>query len=224
MSLKNETKVITNRTFVGYSPPEIARGNNGNVGRARSLGCFSITRAQHTKWVVRVTSIRMCMMMVHWRSICHVHAWWRWSLLLLLLLLLLHLRRDARLWLRDANVTWTRHLVCLRARVLAAGGVLVHPPHTPATQFRVGIAVPPAIDRSLYETTFPAQARIQLGQRPSHRVTFRLIDDPIASVILFRPTGPWIHTILVLEGGIQILHIHRFDIAADCILHLDSVS
>ena len=129
---------------------------------------------KHTKLILRIHIVGMGVVMMHLRCICHAHIW-GWGRPLLLL----HLRwngicgnavrwhagwRKATRWLRSASITWTCHMICMRARILVAGIGLVHPSHASASQFGVRVAVSPAVNRPLYQTPFPTQARIQLSQ------------------------------------------------------------
>ena len=92
------------------------------------------------------------------------------------------------------------------------------------SQFGVLIAVPPAIDRTLDQASFAAEAWIELGQGPSHGVALRFIVQAVASILVLATAGARVHAVFRLELGIEIVGVDRLDVAADRVLHLDSVS
>jgi hypothetical protein len=103
-------------------------------------------------------------------------------------------------------------------------GDLCHPPHSSTPQSRILVAIPPTVYCSLNETTLASQTWIQLSQRPTHSIAFSLIVQPIALVLILWAACSWIHAILSLEVLRKRVGIYRFNITADSILHLDTVS
>lgn len=99
-----------------------------------------------------------------------------------------------------------------------------HSSHTPAPKPRILIAVPPAVHRSLNQSSLPSQCRVQLRQGPANGVAFCFVDEPVPSILIFAAAGARIHTVLCLELLAEVVHINRFDIASDCIFHFHAVS
>ena len=101
---------------------------------------------------------------------------------------------------------------------------LGHPPDAPASQPRVLVAVPPAVDGPLDQASLSTKARVQLGQRPANRVALSLVHQPVAAVLVFAAACPGVHAVLRLEFRAQSLNVDRLDVAPDGVLHLDAVA
>jgi hypothetical protein len=110
------------------------------------------------------------------------------------------------------------HLICFPVVDLR------HPPNPSATQAGVLIAVPPAIYSPLNEPTLTTKARIKLSQGPANRITLALVVQAVALILILGAARPRIHAILRLEILGEAVHVDRFNIASDRILHLDPVS
>lgn len=100
---------------------------------------------------------------------------------------------------------------------------LRHPPHASAPKSRILVTVPPAVYRPLNETPLSSQACIELSQCPTYRVTFSLIVQPVAFVLIFWATSSRVHTVLRLEILRESFGVYRLNIAANSVLHLDSI-
>lgn len=79
--------------------------------------------------------------------------------------------------------------------------------HSPAPEPLVLIAVPPAIDRPLYQPSLSSQATIQLCKSPADGVAFCLIVQSVSFVALLSTASPRINTVLVLKFGAEGIHI-----------------
>lgn len=99
-----------------------------------------------------------------------------------------------------------------------------HPPDPPAPQSRVLVAVPPAVDGSLDESSLASQARIQLRQCPSNGVALGLVVQAVTFVRVLGAAGTWIYAVLRLEVLGKILNVDRFNVAADGVLHLHAIT
>ena len=99
-----------------------------------------------------------------------------------------------------------------------------HASHTSTAQLRVLIAVAPAIHSSLDQASLASKTMVQFGQRPSHRIAFRLIDQAIPSILILATARPRIDTVLGFEFWRQALHIDRFDVTSDRVFHLDAIA
>jgi len=86
------------------------------------------------------------------------------------------------------------------------------------------VAVPPAVDGALDETTLSAKARVQLRQSPADGVAFSLVVKTVALVLVLGAASARVYTVLGLEVLRQLVNIDRLDIAADGVLHLDPVA
>lgn len=86
------------------------------------------------------------------------------------------------------------------------------------------VAVPPAVDGALDETTLSAKARVQLRQSPADGVAFSLVVKTVALVLILGAASARVYTVLGLEVLRQLVNIDRLDIAADGVLHLDPVA
>lgn len=86
------------------------------------------------------------------------------------------------------------------------------------------VAVTPAIHRSLNQSPLSSQTWIELSQGPPYCVAFRLVVQSIALVLVLRATCAWIYAILRLEFWCERVCVYRFNVAANRILHLHSVS
>jgi hypothetical protein len=79
---------------------------------------------------------------------------------------------------------------------------IVHLGHAtdPSTsQSWVLVAVAPAVDCALDQSSLSAQAGVELRQGPSDRVALRLVLQPIAAVLVLRAASTRVHAVLVLE-------------------------
>lgn len=137
-------------------------------------------------------------------------------------------RRRGQTIAGDASGAWatgTSHVVCV---LLGGDGFPVvdlgHPPDASASQARVLVAVAPAVDRALDETSFASKARVQFSQRPADRVAFCLVDKTVSSVLLLAAAGTGVDAVLRLEVVAEVLHIDGLDIAPDGILELDAIT
>ena len=112
--------------------------------------------------------------------------------------------------------------MCSRLRL--PGGHLGHSPHASAPQPRVLVAVPPAVDCALNETTLPSQARIQLCQCPANGIALRFVVQPVAFVLVFRTARTRVHAVLRLEVLGKLIDVDRLYITPNRVLHLHSVA
>jgi hypothetical protein len=99
-----------------------------------------------------------------------------------------------------------------------------HPPHASASKSRILVAVPPAVDGSLNESTFPSQRGIQIRKSPTDGVALRLINKSIAFVLVLAAASPRIDTVFCLELLAKIVHIDGFDVTTNSIFHLHTIS
>lgn len=99
-----------------------------------------------------------------------------------------------------------------------------HPPHPPASESGILIAVPPAVHRPLDETALATQARVELGQCPSNCIALALIVQAVALVLILGATSSRVHAVLRLEFRGETVDIDRLNIATNGVLHLDTVS
>lgn len=74
-----------------------------------------------------------------------------------------------------------------------------HPPNTSAPQSRILIAVSPAVNGSLNQSSLAAKTGVQLGQSPSNSVAFSFVNQTVSTVLVLAATSPWINAILSLE-------------------------
>lgn len=112
-------------------------------------------------------------------------------------------------------------------RVSVVDGLAVihlgHAADSPGTQPGVLVAIPPAVDCSLNKTSLASQRRVQLCQCPTDGVALRLILETVAPVLILGAARTWVHAVLGLELGRQLVGVDRLDIAADRVLHLDAI-
>lgn len=99
-----------------------------------------------------------------------------------------------------------------------------HPPDAATAQPRVLVAVAPAVDGSLDETALSPKAWIQLCERPSYRVAFRLVVQAVALILVLGAACARVDAVLTLELLGQLIDIDGLNVAADGIFHLDSVA
>lgn len=112
-------------------------------------------------------------------------------------------------------------------RVSVVDGLAVvhlgHAADSPGTQPGVLVAIPPAVDCSLDETSLAAQGRVELSQCPADSVALRFVLKTVAPVLIFGAARARVHAVLCLELGRQLVGVDRFDIAADRVLHLNAI-
>jgi len=99
-----------------------------------------------------------------------------------------------------------------------------HPPNTSAPQSRILVAVSPAVDGSLNQSSLPAKTGVQLGQSPSDSVAFSFVNQTVSAVLVLAATSSGINAILSLELWAQGIHIHGLHVASDCVFHLDAIA
>lgn len=86
------------------------------------------------------------------------------------------------------------------------------------------VAVSPAVDRTLNETSLSPETRVELSQSPADRVAFAFVVQPVAFVLILWAASSRIDAVLGLEVLRELIDVDRLDIAADRVLHLDSIS
>lgn len=101
---------------------------------------------------------------------------------------------------------------------------LRHPPHSSAAESRVLVAVSPAVHGALDEAAFATEARVELSQRPSDRVALGFVVQPVSLVLVLGAARPRVHAVFRFEVGREAIHVDRFHVASDRVLHLDAVS
>lgn len=101
---------------------------------------------------------------------------------------------------------------------------LGHSADSAASEPGVLVAVAPTVHSTLDETSLATQRRVELGESPSNRVTFRLVYLAIAAVLILGAAGSGVNTVLRLELGRELIRVDRLDIATDGVLHLDAVA
>lgn len=99
-----------------------------------------------------------------------------------------------------------------------------HPSNPPTSQSRVLIAVSPAVDGPLNESPFLSEVGVELSESPAHGVAFTFVMQAIALVLIPPDTRSGIHTVGRFKFWAELLYIDGFDIAADLILHLYTIS
>lgn len=126
---------------------------------------------------------------------------------------------------RSARSSWSSHVSTMLRDLSSLPVVdLGHPPHSPAPQPGVLVAIPPTIHRPLNEAALSPQARIQLCQSPPHGVAFRLIVQAITFVLILGAASSRVHAIFGLEVLGKIVDVDGLHVAPDRVLHLDAVS
>ena len=101
---------------------------------------------------------------------------------------------------------------------------LRHSTHSPTPQSYILIAVSPAVDSALDETTLLSKRRIQLRKSPTNRIALTLIVQAISLILVLSATCSRVHTICRLEFWAQFIDIHGFDVTPNRVLHLHPVS
>ena len=101
---------------------------------------------------------------------------------------------------------------------------LGHSPDATTPQPGVLVAIPPAVDSSLDQAPLSTERGVQLGQRPSHCIAFRLVLQAISPVLFLGAACSRINAVLRLEFRRQFLVVDRLHVTADGVLHLDPVA
>lgn len=101
---------------------------------------------------------------------------------------------------------------------------LSHTANPSAAQSRVLIAVAPAIDSTLDQSTLSPQRGIQLGQRPADSVAFCLVDQSVPAILVFTAAGPRVHAVLGFEFLRERVHDDGFHVTADGVFRFHPVS
>lgn len=99
-----------------------------------------------------------------------------------------------------------------------------HSSNSSASQSGILIAIPPAVNRSLNETSLSTKTSVQFSQCPTNGVALSLIHQSIPSVLLLAATSTRIDAIFRLEFWVELINIDGFDIASNGVFHLDTVS
>ena len=188
--------------------------NQGRIGTSR------LHLVKHTANIVRTTggaSIGMGVVVVQLRS-SHADVGRLWSLV----------RCSHRVGVggdpcRSSCTAWTSQVVRLSGGNLLSVVDFGHPSDTTAAQPRILVAVPPAVHRSLNESSLSSQTGIQLGQSPSDRVAFGFVDQSVASILILGAACARIHTILRLEIRRQRVHVHRLHVTSNRVLHFHPI-
>lgn len=92
------------------------------------------------------------------------------------------------------------------------------------TQTRVLVAVAPAIDCTLDESSLAAERGVQFGECPAHGVALGLVDQSVTAVLVFVAAGAGVDAVLSFEVLAETVHVDGLDVTADRILHLDAVT
>lgn len=121
-------------------------------------------------------------------------------------------------WTSRARHLWSSRLNCLAIVDLS------HSAHAPAPQSWILIAVSPGINGSLNKTPLTPEARVQFSQGPTDSVALSLVHQAIASVLILAAASTWIDAVLRFKFRAQCLHIDRFHVAPDGILHLYAIA
>lgn len=103
-------------------------------------------------------------------------------------------------------------------------GHLGHSAHATTPQSRILVAVPPAVDGALNETTLSAQAGVELCKSPANSVALSLVVETVTLVLVLGTAGAWVYTVLSLEILGKLVNIDRLDVTADRVLHLDPIA
>lgn len=111
-----------------------------------------------------------------------------------------------------------------RRRSGLAGALLGHAAYTATSQARILVAVAPAVDCSLNKTTFAAQRRVQLGERPAYCVAFAFVLQTVAPILLTGTQGSGIDTVFQLEVVRKFFGCDRLNVAANGVLHFDAIA
>lgn len=105
-----------------------------------------------------------------------------------------------------------------------SGRHLCHATNPSASQSNVLVAVTPAVNGSLDQSTLATQRHIQLSESPSYTVTVRFVHKAVTSVLFLWTACARINTVFLLEFGRKLVRVDRLDIAANGVFHLDSVT
>lgn len=126
-------------------------------------------------------------------------------------------------WTRRANRTLLRHMSRLGGNRLSSIN-LRHTTDPSAAQSRVLIAIAPAIDSTLNQTTLSSQSGIQICQRPADGIAFCFVDQSVPAILVFTATGARVHAVLRFEFLRERVHDDRFHVTPDGVFHLHPVS
>lgn len=99
-----------------------------------------------------------------------------------------------------------------------------HPPNTSAPQSRILVAVSPAVNGSLNQSSLAAKTGVQFGQSPSNSVAFSFVNQTVSAILVLAATSSGINAILSLELWAQGIHIHGLHVASDRVFHLDAIA
>lgn len=125
---------------------------------------------------------------------------------------------------RRSRATWTSHVGTVRIGLGLSCRHLCHSPHATASQSGVLVAVAPAVDCALNQTSLAPQTRVQLCQRPTDCIALCLVMQTIALVRVFSAACTRVDTVFRLEVWGQLIDIDRFHVASDRVLHLDAIA
>ena len=142
---------------------------------------------------------------------------------------LAHASRTARAhvsrWWHPCRTARTRHVRGVSRSLNRFSIVdLGHSSDSSTSQSRILVAVAPAVDGSLNQTSFSSQTRVQLSQSPTNSVAFSLVDQAISTVLILTAASSWINAVLGFEFRAQSVNIDRLHVASDGVLHLDTVA
>lgn len=101
---------------------------------------------------------------------------------------------------------------------------LRHSSDSSTSQSRILIAVAPAVNSSLNQSSLSAKTRVQLCQGPTNGVAFGFIHQSIAAVLILAATSSGVNAVLSLEFWAESVNIDRFHITSDCVFHLYTVA
>jgi hypothetical protein len=128
-------------------------------------------------------------------------------------------------WWHPCRTAGTRHMRGVRSRLNRLSIVnLGHSSDTTTSQSRVLVTVAPAVNRSLNQPSLSAEAGVEFCQGPTNCVALCLVDQAIASVLVFTAASSWVDTIFSLELWTQVVNIDRFHVASNCVLHLYAIA
>lgn len=125
---------------------------------------------------------------------------------------------------RCSGSVWPSHVVAMwRCNCLSVVH-LGHPSHSSAPEARVLVAVAPAVNGSLDQTSLATETRVELCQGPADRIAFRLVVETVTFVRLLVAACARVDTVLRLEFLGQLVDVDGLDVAADGVLHLHPVA
>lgn len=84
---------------------------------------------------------------------------------------------------------------------------LGHTAHSSASESGILVAVSPAVDRSLNQSSLASKGNIQLGKCPSDSVAVRLIHEAVSAILILGAARPRINTVLLFELGGEIINV-----------------